>query len=172
MKKLSIIFILSFILLTYGCNCKLYNTTSLPQIDLEAEKAALLELDKMTEEIAMEKGMAEMQKIFLAEDAIALVEGQFPTVGKDAIVEATAKSEGDFILKWKPEDAKIATSGDLGFTWGNWVILIPDENEFIPYLYGQYLTVWEKDEDGNWKIAADASCHSPEPKKGKEESWD
>ncbi len=53
-----------------------------------------------------------------------------------------------FQLNWKPLGAEAAASGDLGYTWG--------EYEAAPSgKRGHYLSIWKRQRDGSWKVAAD-----------------
>jgi ketosteroid isomerase-like protein len=56
---------------------------------------------------------------------------------------------GKVPLTWKPLGGEIAASGDLGFTYGTW--LISGETPRT----GKYQTIWKKQRDGSWKIVAD-----------------
>jgi ketosteroid isomerase-like protein len=57
-------------------------------------------------------------------------------------------------LRWSPLESGVAASGDLGWTVGRWEIAergAPERERAA----GRYLTVWKKQEDGSWKVAAD-----------------
>jgi len=50
-------------------------------------------------------------------------------------------------------ESLIAVSwGILGGRWSNFA---PDEDGNIVETFGKYVTIWKKQEDGNWKIAVD-----------------
>lgn len=52
---------------------------------------------------------------------------------------------------WYPVLADVAQSGDLGYTTGPWTTL---QNE-RPQAAGEYVTVWRKQPDGQWKFVVD-----------------
>ena len=54
-------------------------------------------------------------------------------------------------LAWYPVLADVAQSGDLGYTTGPWTLLQNDR----PQTAGEYVTVWRKQPDGQWKFAVD-----------------
>jgi ketosteroid isomerase-like protein len=58
-------------------------------------------------------------------------------------------------LKWQPVSANVSDSGDLGYTFGKYELSFdgPDGVRIVDK--GKYMTVWKKDTDGSWKIAAD-----------------
>ena len=54
-------------------------------------------------------------------------------------------------LTWYPVLADIAQSGELGYTTGPWTLLQNDR----PQAAGEYVTVWRKQPDGQWKFVVD-----------------
>lgn len=54
-------------------------------------------------------------------------------------------------LTWYPVLADAAQSGDLGYTTGPWTALQNDQ----PQAAGEYVTVWRKQLDGQWKFVVD-----------------
>ena len=131
-------------------------------MDLDAERTKLVQTDIAFSRLCEEKGAAEAFYEFLAPDAVSLPAGEFPIKGRDAIrVQLSAGPKG--ILTWKPTEAEIARSGDLGYTWGTYESTTtgPDQRPNIGY--GKYVTIWKKQPDGTWKVALDAGNPSPPP---------
>jgi ketosteroid isomerase-like protein len=64
------------------------------------------------------------------------------------------------ILEWMPVTADIARAGDLGYTTGPGVRLERTEAR-KPLAWGWYFTVWKKQADGSWKVAADIGTTTP-----------
>jgi len=63
-------------------------------------------------------------------------------------------------LKWEPQSAGIAASGELGFTTGPSVrtdLTAADK----PKGYGQFFSVWKKQKDGTWRVAVDIGTQMP-----------
>ena len=57
----------------------------------------------------------------------------------------------------------MASSGDLGYTYGNFVF--KSKNKDGPTVhYGKYMSVWRKQKDGSWKVVVDMGNSSPAPK--------
>ena len=54
-------------------------------------------------------------------------------------------------LTWYPVLADVAQSGDLAYTTGPWTLL---QNE-RPQATGEYVTMWRKQPDGQWKFVVD-----------------
>ena len=59
--------------------------------------------------------------------------------------------------------AEMAASGDLGYTFGNYVATSKDKDGKVVKHYGKYVTIWKKQADGSWKVAMDTGNSSPEP---------
>ena len=74
-------------------------------------------------------------------------------------------NQGNYTLNWSPQFAKIANSGELGYTLGTYVLSYKDDEGKEQKSYGKYLNIWEKQTDGNWKVAVDIGNESPNPDK-------
>jgi ketosteroid isomerase-like protein len=70
----------------------------------------------------------------------------------------------DFSLSWTPAKAEMAASGDLGYTYGNYVLKSKDKDGKPVTQYGKYTSIWKKQKDGSWKVAVDMGNSSPAPK--------
>ena len=78
-------------------------------------------------------------------------------VGPEAVGAAVApmlESAGDRFT-WSPDTAVVSESGDLGYTLGRYVIVGEGEQAGDTIGQGHYVTIWQKQEDGSWKIAVD-----------------
>jgi ketosteroid isomerase-like protein len=65
------------------------------------------------------------------------------------------------LLAWQPAFARVAASGDLGFTTGPWEFK-NDKSDTTPVGYGHFVTIWKKQADGSWKFAVDLGISHPE----------
>ncbi len=93
---------------------------------------------------------------YCAEDAVILKDHHHPIKGKAAITAMYESNPDSNSLTWQPVFAKLAASGDLGYTYGyyQYKVLQPGNKEKITA--GTYVTIWEKQKDGNWKFVLDA----------------
>lgn len=86
------------------------------------------------------------------EDGMTFSNGRAPVVGPEAIREAM--KDGEAIWRWAPVAGKV--DGDLGVTWGRAFLYVPAKDDAEPRTFrSRYVTVWERDEDGEWKIWID-----------------
>ena len=94
---------------------------------------------------------------YFADDATAFPAGKPLIHGKAALREfySAMFSTPEFTLEWRPVKADMAASADLGYTIGTSESRYRDKNGKIVTQPGKYLTVWKKQADGSWKVAAD-----------------
>jgi ketosteroid isomerase-like protein len=70
-------------------------------------------------------------------------------------------------LSWTPIKAEMAASGDLGYTYGNYVYVMKDKEGKLVTRRGKYASIWKKQKDGSWKVVVDMGNSSPDPGKAK-----
>jgi ketosteroid isomerase-like protein len=102
---------------------------------------------------------------YFADDASELPNGGAVVTGKQNIRHSLEPWGPDLSLTWAPVQAEMAASGDLGYTFGNYVLKAKDKDGKPVVEYGKYATVWKKQKDGNWKVAMDMGNASPAPAK-------
>lgn len=99
---------------------------------------------------------------YFAEDGVELDDGGGITT-RDAIGKQPPWPEGTS-LTWTPVQADMAASGDLGYTYGNYIFKSKNKEGKVVTSYGKYMSVWKKQKDSSWKVAVDMGNSSPEPK--------
>lgn len=69
----------------------------------------------------------------------------------------------DLLLLWEPVFADVSAAGDLGYTTGPWIASSRSQRTAQP-TFGQYVTLWRRQQDGSWKAELDAGiAHGPDP---------
>lgn len=127
-------------------SCK--NTTN------ESSIAPLLEVEKAFSDMSLEKGMLEAFTWFADKEVVLLRPESYPIIGKDALAESMAGvADSTFSLTWEPTDARIAGSGDLGYTFGVYTMKVLGEAGAESK--GTYVTIWKKNEEGEWRYVLD-----------------
>jgi ketosteroid isomerase-like protein len=58
--------------------------------------------------------------------------------------------ESGFTLAWEPMRAELSRGGKLGYTWGRYHSVFKGKARD-----GAYITVWEKQSNGSWKVLFD-----------------
>jgi ketosteroid isomerase-like protein len=98
---------------------------------------------------------------YFADDASELPNGGAVVTGKQNIRHSLEPWGPDLSLTWAPVQAEMAASGDLGYTFGNYVLKAKDKDGKPVVEYGKYATVWKKQKDGSWKVVMDMGNSSP-----------
>lgn len=125
------------------------------------DKDEIMSVDQDFSDMATKVGTRAAFAHYLAVDAVKLDGGAHPRYGHSAILPTLGDLSSNVSLTWTPRDGKVAMSGDLGFTWGSYVLRRVD-GEDIRLSYGKYTTIWEK-RDGMWKATLDMGNPSPGP---------
>lgn len=126
---------------------------SLAQSPAEILKAT----DRAFSQLSLDKGMAAAFLEYADEEVIKLNHNQFAIRGKAELEKWLGEGEEDFKLEWKPLAAEIAASQDLGYTFGCWRLRSADGS----FRYGEYVTVWKRQDGGNWKFVLDGGNPTP-----------
>ena len=61
----------------------------------------------------------------------------------------------DLAVAWAPSEARVARSGELGYTSGAYQMSFKAPDGKTVSDHGKYATVWEKQKDGGWKVVLD-----------------
>ena len=134
--------------------------TSLTQPTLTPEILTLFELEGRFAQ-AVAKGGGKTFAEWFADDAVTLNNGRPAVLGRTAITREAQWKAADYQLSWIPEGAQMSPAGDMGFTWGHYEGHAKDKAGQPVITSGRYITVWKKQDNGQWKVAMDASADEP-----------
>jgi len=129
-------------------------------------EAARNDLLRRDGEWAAAAGTTEVERIvsYWSDDAVITPPHEAPVAGKPAIrkfVDDSLKVPG-FSVRWKPAEAVVSSAGDLGYTTGENVFTFPDATGKAATHPGRYVTVWKKDDAGQWRCVIDFWNEAPE----------
>jgi ketosteroid isomerase-like protein len=137
-------------------------TVAPPELNLEAQRNALLETDLAFSRMSEEKGTAQAFYEFAVPEAVNLSAGEPPVRGRDAIkVHLAAGPQGFFT--WQPTAADVSQNADLGYTWGSAIFQGKGPDDKPRIIYSKYVSVWKRQNNGRWKVAVFSSSPSPPP---------
>lgn len=119
----------------------------------EMERTALLKVDNDFSAMSAAKGMKNAFLEYIDSNGVLLRPNIIPVVGADAVDYLIAFKDDGFVMTWKPKDASVALSGELGYTYGTYEL---HPNNVDTVLYGTYVSVWKKQADGKWKFILDS----------------
>ena len=135
-----------------------------PKVDLEAEKQQLLALDSAFSALCVDKGMTVAFLKYADKNVVELNEGSHPAIGIEALARRYRNLDNSkFVMSWKPLRCQIASSADLGYTFGDWQMHLASPNGTDTVVYGNYFTVWKKQSNGQWKFVLDGGNGTPGP---------
>ena len=123
-------------------------------------RAAIRDADVAFAKATAERG-AEGWASFFADSGVMVVPGQ-NVVGRAAIRELMAPELGDttHALIWHPTSVQASPDGNLGYSIGRWE-RTARRGEGAVARRGSYVTIWEKQKDGTWKVVLDAGNADP-----------
>ncbi len=130
-----------------------------PQQKNNDELNSLIAVEYSFAKSASEIGTRDAFLKFIADDGILFRPN---AVNGKKFLEQSAKKPG--LLRWYPVHAEIALAGDMGFTTGP--ADFRNEKEGEPVWFGNFCTVWQRQENGEWKFVIDFgnSNNKPEEK--------
>jgi ketosteroid isomerase-like protein len=108
---------------------------------------------------SVEQGARDAFLAYLAEDGVIF--SPRATNGRQAW---ESRAPLTATLVWEPVFAEISAAGDLGFTTGPWELRPNDPQR--PTGYGHYVSVWQKQIDGTWRVAVDIGIAHAQPARG------
>lgn len=131
----------------------------------EKGKQELIDTDIAFSKLSEEKGSHQAFLAYWDDNGVLLRPNSYPVIGKNEIKKLYDKNlDQSYTLTWKPLNADISQSCDLGFTYGIWTLTYNDKDGKIITEHGTYATVWRKNAAGNWKMALDTGNDGLEPK--------
>lgn len=149
MKKFQL-FSLFIFLIIYSCNMED------EKISIERWKKEILETEQNFAKMAMDEGIEKAFLFYAADDAVIVRNNNLVT-GKDDIrlYFENQKYNDEVSLTWEPDFIDVANSGDLGYTYGEYVFTSIDSNGNKVESKGIFHTVWKRQRDGSWKFVWD-----------------
>jgi ketosteroid isomerase-like protein len=137
----------------------------LPAAAQENAAAQVRQADSDFCKATREKGL-EGWVSFFAEDAVV---SQFkpPAQGREGVRKAYGElfARRDLDFQWAPQQAEVFAAGTLGYTTGRYTLAYTKQDGTHVKQSGSYLTVWQKQTDGSWKVIADFGAPDKPPAK-------
>jgi uncharacterized protein (TIGR02246 family) len=100
----------------------------------------------------------------MADDGTMFPPDQAPIVGRTAIKEymAGAFATPGFSVEWVTGETRVASSGDLAYSFNRSRYTFPDSSGTIQTVFAKGVTVWRREADGTWRCVADIWNSAPE----------
>ncbi len=132
-------------------------------VDTASVDKDLLAHDESFSDIAARDGISDAIRAF-ADDSVRMYrERSLPVLGLMAVDSAFTARGG--IYNWIPSHAAVASSGDLGYTYGTLEIRMAAGDE-EPGQISSYLHIWKRGADGKWRLVLDITNELPDEEAG------
>lgn len=132
--------------------------------DLEAERAALLRLDAEWSAAAAEGADPERVVAYWADAAVVVPPGQPVVRGREALLEMVRaiQSIPGASVSWESDgEVHFSPDGRMAWMMGRNEFVMPDSVGNPVVMPGRGVTIWEKDENGEWKCVSDIWNDAP-----------
>ena len=149
MKNFQLLSVLIFLII-YSCNMED------EKISIEKWENEILETEQNFAKMVLEEGIDKAFLFYAAEDAVLMRNNELVT-GKNAIrlYFEDQKLNEEVSLTWEPDFVDVAKSGDLGYTYGEYIFASIDSNGNKVESRGIFHTVWKREKDGAWRFVWD-----------------
>ena len=114
----------------------------------DEEKSKLMEADSNFSAISAEKGASAAYEVWAVPEIRIVRDGREPVSAPGKVKAEIERISGT--LTWTPAAAGVASTADLGYTYGESNLAGPAGAE-----KGDYLRIWKRQPDGGWKAILD-----------------
>ena len=127
---------------------------------VDRDTKVLMDAERAFAKATAERGVDGWME-FMAPNAVEL--SAEPLVGLDQIRAGMGKQFKlpGFKITWEPTKAEFLGKGDVGFAVGRYEVRFTGDDGKPQVEKGTYLTTWQKQKDGSWKVVSDIG--SPDP---------
>jgi ketosteroid isomerase-like protein len=147
----------SIIILSSGCN---------DSNKYEKAKKELIEVDLEFAKKSVAEGSNSAFLNYIDDSCVLLRPKRMPVVGRKNIEVMFSTPDTTFTLDWKPLYADVSQSGDLGYTYGIYTIDMDSPEGKTVTKKGTYVTIWKKNEKGEWRFVLDTGNQGIGPNNG------
>jgi ketosteroid isomerase-like protein len=128
-----------------------------PRFDAAAEAHALLQRDAEWSRVASEGKDVERVVSYWSDDAVVIPQGQPAAEGKAAIRAFVKDSFAipGFKVRWVSDHVVFSPDGQLAYMRGSNTTTVPGPNGTPITIPGRGLTVWRREQDGQWRCVVD-----------------
>jgi len=127
----------------------------------DRNRNALMQADRDFAKATADKGV-DGWMAYMAPNAVDLTAE--PLVGLDQIRASMTKQFKlpRMRMRWVPIRAELLDNGDVGYTVGRYEVSYLNEEGKPTGRRGSYLTTWQKQKDGSWKVISDIGAPDKE----------
>ncbi len=127
---------------------------------IPATLQAMVETERAFAQAATQKGIRDSFLDYFAADSIAFTPAPISATAR--LRERPSRAFSEAALRWEPRTGDVAASGDLGWLTGP--STFTDHTVANPHPQpGNYLSIWRRQADGEWRVYIDQGSQPPEP---------
>ncbi|MEO9967211.1 MAG: hypothetical protein ABJF11_15540 [Reichenbachiella sp.] len=124
------------------------------QPNAKPDSAELLNVDREFSALSLQKGMNHAFAEYCAESGVILRNNSYPIIGRNNVISRlNQQSDTTFRLTWEPMFADMALAGDMGYTYGTYLVSSMQGDSLG---VGTYVSIWKRNQEGEWKFVFDA----------------
>ena len=125
------------------------------RVEMGKIEQEILEIERAFARLAKGEGVKAAFVAFASEEAVLNRENKL-IKGKQEIEEYFSKQAWENIsLDWAPDFVSVAASGDLGYTYGKYILEDENDSNQMKKFEGFYHTVWKREPNGEWRYVWD-----------------
>ncbi|NRB51675.1 MAG: nuclear transport factor 2 family protein [Saprospiraceae bacterium] len=122
---------------------------------MEEWKGEIRAVEKAFNDMAQAEGLIKAFEYYAAEDGV-IRRSKKIIEGKQAIREWYEKDvRPNETLTWTPTFVDVSQSGDMAYTYGDFVFTYPDTTGAMKQNKGIFHTVWKRQANGDWRFVWD-----------------
>ena len=134
------------------CSCFLPGCRQNP--DLLKATESIMSTDREYSAMSARTGMNSAFLAMFDSNGVILQKNHYPVEGIRNIRKLLESDEdSSFILTWEPLKARVAISGEIGYTYGTYAIMGKTSREKLSE--GTYVTIWGRRGEEGWKALLD-----------------
>jgi len=134
----------------------------LPSFGFAADRdpKVLMDADRAFAKATAERG-AEGWMEFMAPNAVDLTRETLASLDQIRAAMVSEFKLPGIHLTWQPDKAEFLGNGNVGYTVGHYELRYNGEDGKPVSRKGTYLTTWQRQSDGTWKVRADIGGPDP-----------
>jgi ketosteroid isomerase-like protein len=127
-----------------------------PKLSWKESQSSLMDAERDFLASIQKKGIDTALDEFVDKDARVYRQKSFPIVGIDSI--RVYFSRRPYLSSWEPAQCEVATSGDLGYSFGSYT---DGGSGNLPAEKGYFLHGWKRGAGNRWKLVAEITSPLP-----------
>ena len=129
------------------------------QADIPPALQAMADTERAFAQACTQKGIRDSFLEYFAADSIAF--NPAPLSAVERLRQRPARPFSEFELRWEPRTGDVSASGDLGWLTGPSTFIDHTTPGSAPQP-GNYLSVWRRQPDGQWRVFIDQGNQPPQ----------